>query len=134
MDRDHIMDEQSIPEEIVRFVLTSIPSVPHLEALLLLRNEAQQEWNAQMVARWLYTNQATANEVLSDLSEAGFLTARKESNHLYRYFPQSPEQGQMVDRLAEVYKKNLIAVTELIHAKGKVKAQQFADAFILRKE
>ena len=127
-----MMDQKAIPEDVKRFILISIRSIPHLEALLLLRSEIQREWDAQTLARRLYTNQALAQEILADLAEAGFLSTEQVA--LYRYNPAAEELRQMTDRLAETYSKNLIAITELIHEKGKVKAQQFADAFILRKD
>ena len=39
------MDNAAIPEDIRRFVLTSIPSVPFLEALLLMRAAPEQPWS-----------------------------------------------------------------------------------------
>jgi len=40
----------------------------------------------------------------------------------------------MVDRIADVYSKYLIPVTNLIHSKPENKVQKFADAFNLRKK
>jgi hypothetical protein len=40
----------------------------------------------------------------------------------------------MLDRLAGIYARNLVDVTNLIHSKTSRKAQQFADAFKWRKD
>ena len=37
------MSKTSVPDEVRRFILTSVPSVPYLEALLLLQNSIQNE-------------------------------------------------------------------------------------------
>jgi len=128
------MSEKPLPADIQKFIILCIHSVPHLEALLLLHNDSQQEWDAHEISQRLYTRHDTAGEVLSDLFETGFLAVRKRNVRFYRYSPSSRELGEMVERLEDVYASNLIAVTELIHARGKVKAQQFADAFRLWKD
>ena len=48
------MTSVAIPDDLRRFILISIVSVPHLEALLLLRATPHQEWDGQAVSRRLY--------------------------------------------------------------------------------
>jgi hypothetical protein len=120
-----------IADDVRRFLLSSIPSVPHLEALLLAQREAHVEWTVQSMARRLYTNERTAREVLEDLAEAGFLVKHTEAPPAYRYGPPSPAQREIVERVAAAYSENLVEMAGLIHAKA---AQLFADAFRLRKE
>ncbi|HEX8615868.1 MAG TPA: hypothetical protein VF800_31690 [Telluria sp.] len=130
------MVPQPIPEELRRFVLTSIASVPHLEALVLLRNSAPQDWAVHKVAERLYIGEKLAAAVLADLSRAGMtVTLRQEgSEPVFRYQPATAALGQVIDALAELYTRRLVDVTHLIHSKLERKAQQFADAFIWRKE
>ena len=54
------MGESQIPEDLRRFILNSIPSVPHLEALLLLRHDPQNTWNAPVIAQRLYIDEKSA--------------------------------------------------------------------------
>jgi hypothetical protein len=68
------------------------------------------------------------------LGKASPKAAKSPETSLYRYYPNSEELRQMIDRLAETYTKNLIEVTNLIHSKTGKKAQQFADAFKWRKD
>lgn len=130
------MVPQPIPEELRRFVLTSIASVPHLEALLLLRGGAHQDWTVQMVAERLYIGDKLAATVLADLSRAGMtITLRHEGGEpVFRYQPATAALGLVIDALAELYARRLVDVTHLIHSKLDRKAQQFADAFTWRKE
>jgi len=129
------MTHSPIPEDVRRFVLTSVPSVPFLEALLLLRADPGQRWDAPMLARRLYTRERVAHDLLGALRDAD-MARRCESpfDDCYSYAPGSPALRAMIDALAELYARQLVEVTHLIHSSLERKAQQFADAFRLRKD
>ncbi|WP_020654073.1 hypothetical protein [Massilia niastensis] len=129
------MTHAPIPEELRRFVLTSIPSVPFLEALLLLRADPAQQWDGAMLAGRLYTREKLAQGLLDDLCRAGM--ARRSDPPAaagYLYAPASAALRERIDRLADLYARHLVEVTHLIHSTLDRKAQQFADAFKLRKD
>lgn len=126
------MTGQPIPEDIRRFILTSIPSVPHVEGLLLLRGAPNEPWDARRLGQRLYVNDQTAATVLRDLHEIGALEASAQHPATYRYAPRADELRSLIDRLADVYTHHLVEVTHLIHSGLNKKAQQFADAFIWR--
>ena len=125
-----------IPEDIRRFVLTSIASVPHLEALLLLRSAEGEFWRASTLAARLYIGEKLAHSLLVDLCRAGMIDPRDEPGDAvgYRYQPSSPALRLTIDRLAELYARQLVEITHLIHSSLDRKAQQFADAFKWRKD
>lgn len=118
-----------IPLDIKRFILRSIDSVPHLEAILLLRFDTRIEWNAAMMAHNLYISEKRADEILVDLSTSGFASVKRGDTVTYRYNPVSLELEKIMDQLAGIYAKNLIEVTNLIHSKINKQAQNFGDAF-----
>lgn len=120
-------NEENIPAHIKRFILTSIDSVPHLEAMLLLHADQQTAWDAKAMAQRLYTNDQKAGDLLSDLCKAGFAVAQSAGR--YSYGPISSELREKIDQLCEVYSKRLLEVTALIHSKTNKNAQQFGDAF-----
>lgn len=122
----------TIPEDLRRFVLTSVPSVPFLEALLLLRADPRQAWQPDTLARRLYIPERTAEALLDDLCTAGM--AVRADGDGYAYHPDSKELRTLIDRLAELYAARLVDVTNLIHSSLDRKAQQFADAFKWRKD
>ena len=122
------MDEAVIPEEVRRFIVTCFPSVPHLEALLLLRRDPAVAWDPARLARRLYIDDKTAADVLRDLTTCQ-LAAGNDPATGYRYEPGA--NAEMVDRVAQLYARALVAVTNLIHGRN---AQLFADAFKLRKD
>jgi hypothetical protein len=127
------MGEEPFPDDVRRFILTSIPSVPHLEALLLVREERAREWDSATLARRLYVDLSTAENLLGSMLAAGLL-AEGSAPGRYRWAPASPELARMIDRLAEVYAKRLVEVTNLIHSEVQKKAQRFSDAFRWRKD
>lgn len=127
------MSRPELPADLRRFILTSIPSVPYLEALLLLRAEPSRPWNAGALARRLYLGEPAAAALLAALADAGIAAVQAEPpGHLYR--PANPELAAMLDRLAAFYAADLVAVTDLIHMRVDKRAQQFADAFRWRKD
>ena len=117
-----------IPEDIKRFIIRSIESIPHLEAVLLLHYDPKIEWDAKMMSQRLYISEKRSMDVLNDLCAAGF-AAISEVNHSYSYHPISRELSDLIARLVDIYSKNLIEVTNLIHFKTNKQAQQFGDAF-----
>jgi hypothetical protein len=122
-----------LPDDIRRFVLTSVPSVPYLEALLLLRSQPQQPWDARAVARRLYVPEHTAEQLLRDIQAGGFAQCPDDGD-AWRYAPQDNNLAAMVDRVAEAYATRLVEVTTLIHSRVDRRAMQFADAFRFKKE
>lgn len=126
------MTKATIPEDLRRFVLTSVPSVPFLEALLLLRADPQQAWQPDTLARRLYIRERIAHELLDDLCAAGMAVRAEPAGYSYR--PDSAQLRDRIDRLAELYAARLVDVTNLIHSSLDRKAQQFADAFKWRKD
>jgi hypothetical protein len=128
------MHRDPIPDDVQRFILVSIPSVPYLEALLLLRAEPDATWDAPGLARRLYVGERPAGDLLSALHAAGLLFRAPAETPAYRYHPQSTELAAMIDRLADSYANNLVAVTRLIHSSTSRKAHHFAEAFKWRKD
>ena len=129
------MEKAPFPEDLRRFVLTSIPSVPFLEALLLLRANPAQQWHGDSLAQRLYVRERTAQALLEDLCRAGMIAPCAPPHEgRYQYHPSSTVLGERIDALADLYARHLVEVTLLIHSSLDRKAQQFADAFKLRKD
>jgi hypothetical protein len=125
-----------LPDDIRRFILTSIPSVPYLEAALLLRAHRERRYTAMDVAQHLYMPERPAAELLVNLCAAGIVECAvpgDEPQH-YRYAPSTEALERSMDALAACYAINLLGVTNLIHDTTQKSAHQFADAFTLRKD
>ncbi len=129
------MTSMPLPDDLRRFILTSVPSVPHLEALLLLRSAPEQDWDSTAVAQRLYVAERVARKLLDDLCTIGALAGTKTHKSVtYRYWPRHPDLAAMIDRVALAYASNLVGIAGLIHSKTDRQAQQFADAFTWRKD
>ena len=121
-----------LPPEIRRFILTSIPSVPYLEAVLLLRAEPERAWDAAQLARRLYVPERRGVELVGQLRESG-VAANVADGGAVRYGP-APELATLLDGVAQAYATDLVTVSSLIHSRIDRRAQQFADAFRFRKD
>ena len=125
------MARDPIPDELRRFILTSIPSVPFAEAALLFMSQAGLALDVGSVARRLYMPEAAAAPLVSQLAGAGIVEARDAG---WQFAPQSKELDRVLHLLAAYYASHLIEVTDLIHSRSARQAQHFADAFRVRKE
>jgi DNA-binding MarR family transcriptional regulator len=124
--------DQPIPEGVRRFVLTSVPSVPHLETLLLLWRSPGVAWTAEQIASRLYVQPAVALSIAEDLARADLI----ESGTDAAGFRSRHADTALASLLAEVemaYSRQLRAITELIHSNLDRKAANFAQAFSWRK-
>ncbi|MGZ3183102.1 MAG: helix-turn-helix domain-containing protein [Telluria sp.] len=119
-----------IPDDTRRFILTSIASVPHAEALLLLR-AAPRAWLVADVAARLYVSAPNAGRLLADLARSGLLVQEAEA---FRYAPGNPALADTVDTFAQLYATQLVAVTNLIHSHTERQAHSFAEAFNFRRK
>lgn len=128
------MSARPIPESVRRFVATSIPSVPFLEALLVIRAAAGEPVSVRAVAERLYIGERGAGELARALHEAHFVRPADADGTHYCFDPADEGLSRLVEDIARHYQDNLIGMTELIHSKTARSAVQFADAFKFRKE
>jgi len=126
------MVENVIPEDVRQFILQNIDSIAQIEGLVLARSTPGTQWSAEAIAQKLFISKAEAMTLLSRLSARGFFMETESGAALYRYQPASSELDKLVERTVEVYARYLIPVTHLIHSKPRV--QEFADAFLIRKD
>lgn len=126
------MSSQELSPDLRRFILTSVPTVPYLEAVLLLRSDPAKEWDAGQLARRLYVAERRGAELLAQLRDGGIVEQVGDSPAV-RYAP-APELRALLDDLAQAYAADLVAVSSLIHSRIDRRAQQFADAFRFRKD
>jgi hypothetical protein len=128
------MPREPIPEDLRRFILTSIPSVPFVEAMLIYRDARGAAISNELIAKRLYMAERAAGDVVRQLREAGVTEAAGTDPVSFRFRPETAELAAMLELLAEFYRSQLVDVTDLIHSRTARRAQQFADAFKLRKD
>src|SRR5689334_7182763 len=128
------MSDYEIASDLAQFIVDKFDSVAQLEALLLCRANSATKWTVEMVAKRLYISARQAEDVLKRLHVENLVGVDQSEPVRFCFCPGSPELNTLVDRLAEIYSKHLVPVTNLIHSKPKLRIQQFADAFRLRKD
>jgi hypothetical protein len=126
------MDEEGLPEDVLRFIVDRIDSVPQLEALLLMWESAGKRWTEEEIAARVYVGGDTARGVLQGLTQRRLL--RLEGSSRYVYDPAWDETGQLMPKVAETYRRQLVKVAKAIHAKASPSVQEFARAFQLKKD
>ncbi len=127
--------QKFIPDELRSFILR-LPSIPYLEAIVLLHRSPNEVWKNEALAAQLYVPQRMALRIMSDLCSSGICCRANGYTDRFVYRPESESLNNLISKLVDYYAKNLIEVTNLIHAgtNSQEKAQEFANAFIWRKE
>lgn len=120
-------DDTVIRGEIGQFILTHITSIADIEALLLLRESPAQRWHPMTVANRIYVSEAQASAVLRRLNEGG-LVSSADNGSTFWFACDTTEKERLVEETAQVYRRCLIPVTNLIHSRGTLR-RRFADAF-----
>jgi hypothetical protein len=126
------MPPVDIPDDVLEFVARRIDSVPHLETLLLFFEHPGKVWTGAEIASRVYVSRDTARDVLNDLARHSFVTASEPEGFCYE---GSWDEAGLMPRVAETYRRHLVQVAELIHAKAAPTAvQEFARAFKFTKK
>ena len=119
--------------EVDRFILTSIDSVPHLEALLLLWQNPSDQWTVDGVAKRLWIDPEDTRSILNDLARNQFLSVIVGDLEHYTYRPD-PGNDWILRGVAEIYRRETIRISTMIHAKASSAVRAFARAFRFTKE
>lgn len=115
------MAENPFASEVRRFILINIDSIAQLEALLLLCASPAEKWDVAALAKRLYISEQETSTLLASLCDLGLTAISGDDPVRYTYQPASDDLARMVDRLADVYAKHLVPVTNLVHSKREAK-------------
>jgi hypothetical protein len=126
------VDRADPEQEVIQFIVEHLHTVPHLEALLLIWQNSSTPWTSELLAARIYVTPNVGRNVLEDLKTLGVVQLRPDP--AYYYDPAWDEQRQLLPRLAELYRRQLVQVTKLIHSKGSSSVREFARAFQIKKE
>lgn len=125
-----MLEENLHREEVDRFILEEIDSVPHLEALLLLWKRQPNQWSLQDMADALYIAPEAAESILLDLKQRGF--AKLQSG---RYsFHATGQRNELIAKVDATYRRELVRISTMIHAKPSAAVRAFARAFRFTKD
>jgi DNA-binding MarR family transcriptional regulator len=126
------MSSAAIPPAVEQFILDSIDTVPHLEALLLIFQTPGTAWSVQELAARIYVNDKQAAAILDDLTRRALITRVEQSPAKYQFISRSQDQTQLLDQVAQAYRTQLVQVTRFIHSNASASVRDFARAFRLK--
>ena len=123
------MSRVEIADDVLDFIARRIDSVPHLETLLLLWENPSIAWTEEQVSLRVYVSRDQARVILQDMARHGFIAVSTAVPNAYSYAP-AWDEAQLMAKLAATYRRHLIHIAGLIHAKAASGAvHEFARAF-----
>lgn len=126
------MTPGAIDPAVEQFLLDSIDTVPHLEALLLLFQSPATVWTVVQLAARIYVNEKQASAILEDLTRRSLIVRVEQAPATYQYVPRSPEQSAQLEKVAQSYRTQLVQLTRFIHSNASGSVRDFARAFRLK--
>jgi predicted transcriptional regulator len=120
--------------QVDRFILEQIDSVPHLEALLLLFNSQPKVWTVEEMASALYVRQDQAEKILEGLLQRELIAADPRTPGAYFYSTENDPRNQLLDAVNEIYRREVVRISSLIHSKASAGVRDFARAFRIKKD
>jgi hypothetical protein len=118
------------------FILKNMDTVPHLEALMLLWNSRPVGWTSEELKSRLYISDEKVKDLLSDLVRAQLVSESSSMGAApkYSYLSHGPEQDELMRQVDEAYRRDLVRISTMIHAKTSPSVREFARAFLFKKE
>lgn len=122
------MESGKLTEEVAAFIVECIDTVPHLEALLLLRERAPRAWTEAELAARLYLPSAQVRRIVQDLMRKGLVGMEGEGF----VFSVADSKAATVAAVAQAYRTQLARVASLVHGKASPAVREFSRAFKLK--
>jgi len=116
------------------FILEYIDSVPHLEALMLFWNSRPVGWTCEEMASRLYVPIEKVVAILRDLVRLQVVQELPATPAKFSYLPSSDEQNDLMRRIDEAHRRDLVRISTMVHSKASSPVREFARAFRLRKD
>ena len=121
-------------QQVDRFIVDEIDSVPQLEALLLFWKNRPQVWSCESMAKSLYVSPDVSREILAGLAQRHLITPVEGSRGEFALNADSEEKERLLASLDAIYRRELVRISNMIHTKASRGVRDFADAFRLKKE
>jgi len=125
------MTPPDLPPDVLEFLDRNIDSIPELETLLIMSEDAGRRWTEPGLAARIYVPIHRARSILEALHRRRLIAA---SNDGYRFEPSDESHRALIARVAATYRANLVAVANFVHRKASASVMEFARAFDLKKD
>ncbi len=125
-----------IPERVRRLVHEHLPSMEHVELLLLFVNADPEPRSATEAARQLQVEVDVTEKRIANLVTSGLIVSEMVSPgyERFRFQPSGLALRQSVEDLVEAYRSRPVSLIRVVYERPPESAQRFADAFRLRKD
>ena len=127
-------DPAQLPATVIRFIEAHVPSLAHLELLLLLMQAPGRWWDAPAVAAELGIGTDAARRALDHLASSNLLAIRVTADVRYQYQPGRADLAEAAAIVADTYRQQRLAVLEVVARPDKRGLRSFADAFRIRRD
>jgi predicted ArsR family transcriptional regulator len=122
-------------EEVYRFILNQIDSVPQMEALLLVWESRPKRWAESEIAERLYVSTDAVRNIMQELVRRRLVAVdTQQSARQYFYESKSEDLDGLIEAVAATYRHELVRVSTFIHTKASSAVRDFAKAFKFTKE
>jgi hypothetical protein len=127
------MAEYGFSQEIKKLIASQLPTMDHVEILVLLQKIAPAAMTESDIVRESKRPRELVAKALSDLQEGGVVTdAGAGSPGSYRYDPQSASLRAAADELVKEYDTRPVTLIRAIYDRPPDPVISFAEAFRIR--
>lgn len=123
------MTDSTDLEAVREFIARFLPSIDHLDALLLLAREESRTWTSHEAAGALHCAPPVCEKALADLVRFGL--AELDVNG-FRYRPATDSLRASISRLETVNRERPVSLIRAIYRESH-SARSFSEAFRLRR-
>lgn len=120
--------------DVLEFIREYIDTVPELEALLLLWEQRPSPWSIEDLAQRLYIGTEETRTILLDLKGKGLISAALGDSESFQYDLVSEQRNDLMCRTEELYRRQIVRISTMIHSKPSSAVRDFARAFRFKKE
>jgi hypothetical protein len=129
------MKKSPIPDEVKYYILDSVPSIPYLEAMLLMKSQLLQQWDIDTLSKRLFITKNATEQVVKQLLLSGIIKSSENDTQFYYFHPIDDKLNTLIDQLGALYITNLVEITNMVHSRNEQSAaQKFSEAFMWRKD
>jgi hypothetical protein len=124
---------RDLSPELERFIAAEVRSVEQLEILLLLAGEPGSWWGASGVYEVVKSNPLSVEIRLEEFVRDGILKKQLADPPAYQFSAANGPLVRVVSELRAAYAERPVRIVQAIYAKPLEPAEEFAEAFRLKK-
>jgi hypothetical protein len=118
MERHNVTTNREISGELLHFLDSHVDSIGQLEILRILGECPEREWSASNLARLTHSQSSVLAADLLALEGRGLLKTQKQGSELLcRYEPRTPELGQPLRQLLQLYGERPVTLIKMLYSR-----------------